>query len=410
MLFNRLVIASGLTGIVIGVCPQDVLNQAIADDLFQYVMQNCVDSSGASMTSGDLLAGSQCLTSFIAGQTTNAIPSTGPCRSAFQDFVSALARSGTIGTADECKYNESKKKVDVNYACFLDMQQAFENFQSATDFSIVGKQCDGFVVRQSTIAERYESVVVEAFSSFNPTYNIFPNDKNGLCYGCYAMFGDNVNEEYSSGGSPSDAQTACIADPNSDVCVGSTVVVQAKAQFRECSGYEIGFIGPVCTDEQVDDIQTLIPSPFFTLTHCAYNDEIFCKTVEAYFVKIEEKSDNSCVFCYREYMSKVSAVANDLSNGSVDDCTGVEGVWSDACAAAQAQALFDFKVCAGMDLDIEKPHVIIPIVTTLMPQEGVDSSTTTTRVPVSTTTTKGVSSRMMAVGMMSLVIIFVGAF
>jgi hypothetical protein len=203
---------------------------------------------------------------------------------------------------------------------------------------------------------------------------------NALCYKCYSEFFDYITHSLSP--SYPELGTLCAESVvNSATCLAATPVAQALADFKECSGgFDMMFTFPVCSASDVDDVQKLIPAPYFAFTHCAYNPtDSFCVTLDAYVDKIREESDSSCVLCYIDYRVAVQEDATDAAK--IAACTGTDGVYNAACKASSGTSLSNFYACSGYQLNTVKPD------TAPIPVMPVPAADTTTDAPAGEETT-----------------------
>jgi hypothetical protein len=372
----------------VNACDPAVVQQAADDGFMEYVVMNCMSFKGASTNFlRETTRGmTECLTTWISENSgTHAIPSSGDCRSAYQNFVNAVQpiAVGTLGVVtNRCTYDETNEKLTITIDCLLqtDTNTALGKFKSQSGSYIGGaQQCPAVTVRKLSQASIYETIITAGMTTgTNPIRtaegNIDPSEDGGnaFCYKCYSDFYDAMYA--AQGVSGTDIVTVCT-DPTVSACLSSTVVQNAVAAFKTCSGgFDIRFTGPVCSATDVDEVQKLIPAPYFTFTHCAYNPtDSFCSTVDAYVDKIQEDSDSSCVLCYKDFRASLKDDA--LVDAKIAACTGAEGVYAAACKASSAASLSNFYACSGYQLNTVKPATApFPVAGT----PGTNSTTTST--------------------------------
>lgn len=147
------------------------------------------------------------------------------------------------------------------------------------------------------------------------------------------------------------------ADGPTEICMQSTEMANARAKFEACAGYDILFEGPMCTAEQVDMVEALVPSPFYTFAHCEYNPQtLFCSAIAGYMQAISDLTDKECAACYSEFKEALSVryalAESELTD--VDVCA--EDVLAEACLVYLTEALRNFETCAGKAMIIRGPN------------------------------------------------------
>ena len=396
--FAGFTLVAGVPSAPDSVCSLEIIEQAASDGLLKHVVTECDIPAPARIADPTINGPSDCLASFVvAHQEGHPIPNDGACRQAYQSFVDNLYDDYNSACVSGAKTGE------YSYTCAETMMKdAFESFQVTTGHSVIMQQCLRYSAYKMTAENAFEELATQAVDTTNSFVAPSLSDNYGLCYLCYSKF---LSDVRAGSIGLTDVIAACTNDPLSYGCADSTIVLKAKANFKICSGYEIDFLGPVCTQNDVDTVQELIPVPYYTITHCAFNDDVFCGTVDSYFAKIEEESDKSCSLCYHDYKDSVASIAADLTNTSVADCTGKEGVWSMDCKASIAPAVLDFYKCSGFHLDTNKPAVVVPVVPTPAPGTTTPNPTTITAATVSksSTTTTIVSSMTLALIIVAIV-------
>jgi hypothetical protein len=395
-------------------CDAAIVQQAADDGFLEYVMLNCMTSSLAGALAPLNFLGetpvkpAKCLIDWVADHPDpNPIPAIGDCRAAFQNFVTALSVFGTgdwFDGVDEfggtlCSYDPENEKLTVPVDCLLAnvVRTALNNFRIQSGSYVGGShQCPAVTVRKLSQKGIYATLMKRAIDSLgNPMLQrmgiAVPGSDgdggNALCYKCYSDFYMSLNDVAPDGQTYDELVTLCAEwVVNSATCLAATPVAQALADFKECSGgFDMMFTGPVCSATDVDEVQKLIPAPYFAFTHCAYNPtDSFCVTLDAYVDKIREESDSSCVLCYIDYRVAVQDDATDVAK--IAACTGTDGVYNAACKASSGTSLSNFYACSGYQLNTVKPDTApIPV----MPVPAADTTaeeTTTTAAPVVETT------------------------
>lgn len=392
MRFNTQVVTVALaiyTANAVEVCPSEIVAAAASQDILGYTLLNCVQYTGKvgkNLQGTTLLLPGDCLTAFIATSShTNAIPDTGSCRNAFQGLMTDIAALSSVITT-KCLYDSEKKDITIGYDCALSINGALNTFALLTGYSISQDVCRSDLLRARSVSGTYGKLLNLALNGVVA----FPVDlksvEDGLCDMCYANFLTKIG--VIDDGTHDDVVAACLTDHGqSNVCKTSTVILPARTEFEECSGYDVDFKGPVCTQKEVEDIQELIPTPYFTFTHCAYNNEAFCSTITAYFDQIEKESSDTCVLCYREFNDALLSKQHNAD--TINACTGPMGVWDVQCLDAYRDALSNFRTCSGFDLDTKDVAHVVPTttsepVTTITTIKPLTSITTTASVTTST--------------------------
>jgi hypothetical protein len=128
-----------------------------------------------------------------------------------------------------------------------------------------------------------------------------------------------------------------------------------KAQFKELSGFDIGFEGPMCNAESTKELQapTIKPAPFEFFVKCALFSKQFpgeCSpiAVRQYLDKLETVVDTDCNTCFTELRDSIRGLATN--NAVTTACDVLENVTSDACVAAFGTIATDFEDCTGQAL------------------------------------------------------------
>jgi hypothetical protein len=236
-------------------------------------------------------------------------------------------------------------------------------------------KCSSGTVRTLSTAGAYNTLVQKALDD-----SVHTNPIGGLtnplvdggtadCYDCYAQFYNALHGYFGTGGS-----AACAADSQSSECKDSSMMLTALEAFKQCTGgFGLMFDGDACTKAQVTQVEQLVPMPYYTFSHCAYNPTaLFCASVDGYITQVLYASSSTCMHCYQEFFRTVLGYAEyPETSYIVSVCTGKDGVWSKLCVASQGEALTAFKNCSGYSM-----------VTT----QAIATSTTTTTTTTTTST------------------------
>lgn len=346
-------------------CSQQVIAQASEEGFFQYVLTNCIplvsSESGENNWLGEMaFTPSECLSHWIATHTDgNHIPSAGPCRDSYQELIDGLTYFTDIDSL--CTFHITTGSLKCGTLSINAITEVTSTFRAAAGGCVESQVCSSAVVRKLSNADIYSKFVQGAYAQATDDSWIqaVPDDVDGRCYGCYHVNFLSLVETRPVA-SPSGLMAACREDPKSDSCMNSTWVQNVLAEFQLCSGgFPMIFDGPVCTETDVNEIQQLIPAPYFTFAHCAFNpNDVFCATTPAYIAQIRADSDSSCVSCYQDFFAAVKMQAKSAETSTA--CTGGEGVWSADCVVALGDALFNFEACSGFDLSTEKGSYSAP--------------------------------------------------
>jgi hypothetical protein len=384
-----------LTGLLIGsvhaaenvvgcdLCTRDmVMGNA---GLLEFVVLNCMSAESpdsVNLLGVPPLGQSDCLATWIyttldtTTSTNSTLPDSGDCRLSYAQFVT---RMSSIELQGGCEVQQGKPVW--TQPCIARFESAMETFIDFSEVSIAYPQCESGDVRDEYLQGRSASVLTRAADPSILTPGMDPSFP-GLCYQCYSQFFNTLQTEFLTFG---DVEAACLISPSDPNCYLSTPVQNARTDFKKCAGVDIRFSDPSCTSSQVNQIQSFIPSPYFTLSHCVFHPSApFCKTVDSYFEKIARDSSASCAECYTRYQVDVEAEATRARGA----CTGsAVGIWAEDCVSALTLPLLNFGICAGVFLTTEQPDVVVPLmggVATTSPaplQEPVETETTKDSAP-----------------------------
>jgi hypothetical protein len=186
--------------------------------------------------------------------------------------------------------------------------------------------------------------------------------KEAMCAGCYADLIDDLQGDYFKNFDNGPAQslvtngplmTACLADPDSQVCAGSLFIAGNLNEFKTCTGYSVDFKGPVCTLSQISSIPSAMdPIPYHLFVDCAINagdNSASCgnRVLTQYLDKLETTVGSDCNSCFTEFYDAVTARADDAD---VQTACVSDQLSSAGCQTALADEIASFKVCSGFDI------------------------------------------------------------
>lgn len=350
-------------------CDPEVVETAASDGFLKYVITECLDinSDGWNWVGEQVLLETECMTNWILTHRSEAhpIPDSGICRQAFQSLVSGAVRNWLganhdIRSSGGCSYDAKTNVLDVTYGCWLSMEVELREFRRTSGSYIVTNPCNVYELREMTYQNAYDYLVQDALSLVPLGATELVPEESSMCFGCYEWFSEQLSP-YTAGSS--DAVESCSTDPSSAACRYSTMIENALAEFKQCTGgYEIDFVGPVCSPAEVATISALQPNPYYALTHCAFpNNDKFCSDIDTYFAAIQDQSNDKCVYCYIELSENVKRAAA-TSDQTVEECSGKKnGVFNDMCIALLAEALTRFMSCTGVRLDIHANAAILTV-------------------------------------------------
>lgn len=209
-------------------------------------------------------------------------------------------------------------------------------------------QCPASLIRARSHQLTYTSLVTTASVSASSGMT----GTNALCNNCYQIFFDLVRADFTADPILS---TTCGADPHDPMCRDSSTIEKARDYFLNCAGYDIEFLGPVCTQSQVVNIEALNPAPYYVFMQCAFENSAttkFCNYIDSYIKHIGQMSNEACSDCYYDFYRDMLT-----SEPAVSSCSSASGgsVWSQECIAAQAHALNNFRICSGTFMNVDQP-------------------------------------------------------
>ncbi len=340
-----------------GGCDPEVVSSAASDRFVDYVITHCLNlkDHGYNMRGEEVLGESACLTRWMLDHSSSAhpIPNSGECRQAFQSLVSGAATNWLKATHDvtavgRCSYNSSTEELDITYACWLAMEVELREFRRASGSYIISRPCTALEVGAMTANSAYESLVKDSFALVPQGVTGLVPEITSVCYGCYESFSEQLTSYITD---RDDAVLSCIDDPSSVSCRKSTMMENALAEFKQCSGgYAIDFVKTesACPQEDADNISKLHPQPYFGLAQCAFKNDHFCNTLDIYYSAIQGLTNTVCITCYKDFAAKVKAMA-DASELVVATCTRSSlSVMEPECIAILGEAFIKFMDCAGV--------------------------------------------------------------
>ena len=343
------------------VCSYDMIMELSRQGLVDYAVINCLLAT-------ENLGKNECLTQFIQDhrESIHPIPLVGSCRYWIQSLVDSIHGASTTG----CSYVKETDFLTIGGDCAAEIGVGLTDFQNNSGYSIMYPQCSSDRVRHNGLQLTYKNIV-ETYAKTNNRFATLTD----LCDVCYINFQQYVV----SGINGDDGLKEACEDSSSHACAQSTTMLAAKQIFVHCAGHDIEFVGPVCTAEQTDMVEAMIPGPYYAMTHCQYNpNDVFCGHISEYLSTVSTRTNDSCGLCYSEYAQHALVDGDD----DIAACSGEEGVWSKACIAVQKEALLNFRVCAGVDLE-----TVPRSTTSASPATTSRTATTTPRTTTSASTT-----------------------
>ena len=315
------------------VCSPDIVKTA-ASQGFLKSMINCLLDTDPGPEA--------CLSRFVAA-AGSPIPD-GECRSEYQKLVDQFV---TDSISSACQYLTEEDSIP--FGCVNgSMLNGLPAFYEATGLFPI-TLCSVSEVRSRAKDVDYFSLIVSTVIGTNVGIQ-YGNGACDFCYGPNVIQADLLAFFSKSASNPAVFQ-GCT-DPNgpTDVCMQSTTMINARRRFEACAGHDILFEGPLCSAEQVSIVEAMVPTPFYTIAHCAYNPQTsFCRTIGGYMEAIATATGTECSACYSEFKDEVAALA-DTDTG----CTG--NVFSDDCLMYLSEALIHFESCSGHTIKTSGPN------------------------------------------------------
>jgi hypothetical protein len=362
MLFSKSVIVFAGVGIVsaggpayqdiasVPSCEREVVMELGSKKFLEYVLTHCKASAGPSgvVLTGDPDPGVEgCLANFIAATPmTHPIPPNGACRETVQKFVSDLV---SVDMLASLSYDSIQLTFGDDFFT-TGAVTPITSFQIANQFSVAYPSCTGAMVRAMAVNLAYETLVKGAADAAPVTYGLSVSDVK--CDHCYRMFDAVIKMGTYGIDSDTVLKALCLVDPHDAMCKKSTVVQRAMFYFRNCAGYDIEFMGPVCTAEQLAPIDRMNPHPYIPLMICKFDADSFsdvCNDVEGYIAELSEVSGSTdCGGCFTSFYENI--VVTDATRSA---CAG-GNYGTPICIASQQSAHIQFQACTGSFMTIPK--------------------------------------------------------
>ena len=325
------------------ICNSDIVKTAESQG-FVKSMVNCLHN--ADTTPGP----EACLSQFVAANASNNLfPITdGECRDAYQKLLDDWVTAG-VSTGGQCTGPDFTEDEVVPIDCYYrELNSGLRNFYTTTGY-FPSTLCSAAELRVRTAD--YFAAIVSA-SARNVVYT---DPLVEPCDSCYShdIFQYHLRQFSVVSGTNSAVLEGCTApDGPTDVCMESSSMINSRRMFEACAGYDILFKGPMCSNDQVDMVEAMVPTPFYTIAHCAYNPRTpFCSTMGGYMQAISDITDTYCGACYAEFNAELAA----LALADIDEkCT--EDVLADNCLIYITDALNNFEICAGKTIGTDGPN------------------------------------------------------
>ena len=287
-----------------------------------------------------------CLSRYIAANVDaeNNIPSTGPCRDAYNLLVISFVENSMYTCVDPELLPGELPGFDCFDSRIGDSVVAF--YRTTGQWPIAG-MCTSAQVRTYARDEIFAQILADECGS--KSGGIAPVVT--ACDFCFSdkVFAYELRDLLDNAVNPILAD-ACTVEPFGSDCVNSNSVSLARLMFEKCSGYDILSVGPVCTSSQAAYVETLIPKPYYVFAHCAFNPStLFCTKTSAYLDHIELVTSVDCLGCYAEFRTELAM----LALADVDGMCAID-VFAGTCLAYLADALAAFATCSGTALVADK--------------------------------------------------------
>ena len=373
MRFSTSVLSSvvcGVSGTEL-VCSEEIVS-AVATSGFTIDIYNCLTDTYS-------VGVQACLSAYIAANE-GLIPD-GSCRDAYQTLVNAWANTFS-STWSTCASETITELPGLDCLESIDLVGGMDAFYVSTGFYPTMPMCSAAQVRMYARNGALSTILNYKYDETSDT----PWVGDGVaCDFCYEYLFDQGLIDLSSGGNSS-LIDECIDGP-SDVCLEAGFMLESRAAFAACAGWDILFEGPVCTADNVETVQALIPKPYYTFANCAYNPtDDMCAVIQSFVdqIELETADSTNCLACYTE----LEVAIQDLADYDTDYVCVDSGIYSEDCLGYLNSALADFETCSGSTLDVEPPTT-----TTETPTTTTTTTTTTTEATTSTeaATTKATS-------------------
>jgi hypothetical protein len=334
-------------------CDRELIVGIGSNKLFEYVLTHCIaDSSSPKLTvAGDADPGAEgCLINFIASTPMSLpIPPSGACRESIQRVVTDVIANAAFNLLSFDSLTGQLGMDSTLFSSSATLTAALSTFQEASELSIAYPSCSGAMVRAMSVNLAYETLVKGAANAAPVAYGLSVSDV--ICDHCYRLF-DAVLKGTNGVASDLILKALCLADPHDAICKNSTAVQRAMYYFRNCAGYDIEFMGPVCTAEQLAPIQQMNPHPYIPLMMCKFDTDSFsdvCSDVEGYIAELSTVSGSTdCGGCFTSFYDNIL-----VTDATKSACAGGNYA-TPICIASQQSAHIKFQACSGSFMTIPK--------------------------------------------------------
>ena len=322
-------------------CPEEIIRGAKEAGVMAY-LYNCLLHPGGTV-------GAQvCLSRFI-----EKFDLPGNCRDVYQRFVNELMDGAIALDTANCDGYPLDSDAQIPWRCLaIPGSTAIGNFHDATGFFPSYPACSAALVRKYSKQNPIGYSLIKSWianDGLAVSYAIpfvYDNVPCDVCYEnvFYLMLdGDHLN----FGHNPALVE-ACLADANNDICLNNTAMINARKVFADCSGYDILFEGPICSQSDMEVVSAMIPSSYYTIAHCLYNAQApFCSAISGYLDYIESSTSVDCAACYIELQTDLAVLALADEKGVCKD-----DVRSDTCVVYMATAFEAFSRCSGFTIGV----------------------------------------------------------
>jgi hypothetical protein len=312
--------------------------------------------------------------------------------------------TSSVVNEEMCQYDLTKREFKMSYNCWFKLNGGYTptkslnvltKFQSDASFPIAVGACEVSDVRKistsdwftrnlqymysnTTVAEYRVCSGIPADHCIPPTtpagqtadagskYFVHPyfekdattatykatlSVKKAMCAGCYQSILNELQKDYSTSLTAGSVIENCKKDPKSVLCLGTPYMAEKLAKFKQCSGYAIDFVGPVCTGEKMAAIaKNLRPIPYHLFVNCAVNaasnSQICSSAVVTQFLSdLNTIAGSDCYSCFTEFKTAIDGLAAD--SNVVTACS--TSITSDTCKAALKAPIDSFIECSGFE-------------------------------------------------------------
>lgn len=379
MRFQRPSLASYMTlaitpALVGAVCSDSAIAELVEASVFEELV-------GCAYTGTD---GPQtCVANTLMGLSVELTSGT-ECRGHVDVF--AVALDGNSDLMENCQ--------DIfTYDCMDILGSAMATFATGAGKSILYKQCTSVLVREYSHEDPFAYLISKGFSG-NPEFNPLLDEITDrpmvdtdlskdeiLCRLSYKAFHKTVTEYYYSGNS--NLISACLENPDSEDCTGSTDIIGLLQGWTNISGFDaMDTVGSYCSTTELTLVDSSVSIPVFKYTLlCEYNSSLpMClgSSKEGFWNQVDDLVSSDCFACYTEFRDSVDSGVNDATICGDD-------VLSDDCVVYYVEALTSFEQCAGQVLTTT--DVTTTTITTSVPTTSTIVDTTEEAVTTNTATT-----------------------